>query len=411
MEAVMADAESRDHPADAMTASVRTEQQDGATTAVAAEERGTLVVGEWTRAESDQTLSDSDQTNADSDQTSADGDQTLSDVDQTNAESDQWASDRDQAASDRDLAWGVDPTAHEFSRDIRERGTRQREQSAGARVGAAGIRDATASSRDLAALARDDAAQARDIAMRQREAAYEQDDWARTANGADIVIRAGSERARTAELRAHVAELRELAARDRQSAARDRAQAAEERRQALLDRKALARQLENTAIDPLTGARARAAGLSELDHELERCVRTSGLLVVAYVDVVGLKTVNDGEGRCAGDELLIRVVAVIKEHLRSYDLIIRLGGDEFLCAMSNMTLANARQRFKPIAATLAAAPDAGAIRTGFAQLAADQTSSELIARADSEMIESHYGELGLTCRPACDGPGNVIMGR
>ncbi len=33
---------------------------------------------------------------------------------------------------------------------------------------------------------------------------------------------------------------------------------------------------------------------------------------------------------------------VIKEHLRPYDLVIRLGGDEFLCAMSGMTVTEAR---------------------------------------------------------------------
>jgi diguanylate cyclase (GGDEF)-like protein len=374
MEAVMADAESRDHPADARTASVRREHDHGATASAPAEDEQMLVEGERTLAEGDQTLADADQTSSDSDQTSA--------------ESDQWASDRDQVASDRDLAWGVDPEAYEFSRDIRERGTRQREVTAGWRLGEGGMRDASASYRDLAALARDEAAQARDTAMTRREGSGQQEDWAR-ATGADIVTRAASERTYAAELRAQVAELRELAARDRHAAAHDRAEAAEERHRARIDRRALARELALAAIDPLTGARARAAGLAELDHELERCVRTSGLLVVAYVDVVGLKTINDTEGHCAGDELLIRVVAVMKEHLRSYDLVIRLGGDEFLCAMSNMTLVNARQRFKPIAATLAAAPDAGSIRAGFAQLAPEQTSTELIARADSEMMESH----------------------
>ena len=183
------------------------------------------------------------------------------------------------------------------------------------------------------------------------------------------------------------AKQRASAAQDRRDAANDREQSASARLRARVDREVLARELAITEADPLTGARTRAAGLTELDHELDRCRRSGGLLVVAYVDVVGLKTLNDSEGHAAGDELLKRVVAVLREHLRSYDLIMRLGGDEFLCAMSRMTLADARRRFRAIAAALADAPEARSIRTGFAALTHDDTGTELIARADSELVD------------------------
>jgi len=81
-------------------------------------------------------------------------------------------------------------------------------------------------------------------------------------------------------------------------------------------------------------------------------------------------------------------VALIAEHLRPYDLIVRLAGDEVLCAMSNMTLPDARQRFSAIAGALAATSEAGALRTGFAELTADETATELIARADSQLIHT-----------------------
>jgi diguanylate cyclase (GGDEF)-like protein len=138
--------------------------------------------------------------------------------------------------------------------------------------------------------------------------------------------------------------------------------------------------------------RARgAAGLTDLGHELDRCRRTTTLLVVAYVDVVGLKTVNDTQGHGAADDLLKRVVALMKAHLCSYDLVIRLAGDEFLCVMSNMALHEARQRFSAIGAAPAAAPCHAAIGTGFAELAPGQPVAELIARADKELIESRHG--------------------
>jgi diguanylate cyclase (GGDEF)-like protein len=119
---------------------------------------------------------------------------------------------------------------------------------------------------------------------------------------------------------------------------------------------------------------------------VDRAGRTSGQLVLAYVDVIGLKALNDSEGHPAGDALLKRVVAQIRQHVRSYDLIIRLGGDEFLCAMSNVTMPDVRERFNQVAAALA--PGGDAISAGFAELAAEETASELIARADSELLEA-----------------------
>ena len=161
-----------------------------------------------------------------------------------------------------------------------------------------------------------------------------------------------------------------------------------DRLQALADREALARALAITEIDPLTGARARAAGLADLDRELDRSRRTGSILVIVYVDVVGLKKLNDSEGHEVGDQLLKRVVALITAHLRPYDLVVRLAGDEFLCAMSNMTLTDARRRLSAIAATLSATRGGGALRTGFAELTGDETATELLARADSQLLDT-----------------------
>jgi len=101
--------------------------------------------------------------------------------------------------------------------------------------------------------------------------------------------------------------------------------------------------------------------------------------------VVGLKARNDSRGHVAGDQLLIDVVACIRAHLRTYDQITRVGGDEFVCAMPNMTIASAQERFRLIASALAGAPDAGAIRVGYAELAPSDATAELIARADSDL--------------------------
>ena len=340
-------------------------------------------------ARDERSLVEVDQTASETDQTLSDADHSAAETDQTSAERDQLASDSDQAASDRDLASGVTRAAHEFSRDIRQRSTAQREQTARERLRVAEQRDAVAHLRDLAALARDRAAEARDVAMAQLDAAADQHEPTPPRTGFELVARAAQQRERAARHRAQAASHRLLAAQDRQAAARDREQAARERQQALADREALAIELERAAVDALTSARTRAAGLHELEHELDRTRRTASTLAVAYIDVVGLKAVNDTMGHAAGDALLKDVVAHLRAHLRPYDLIIRLGGDEFLCAMPNLTEASARERFGSIAAALnRGASNPGAIRTGFAQLRDHETASELIARADGELIRA-----------------------
>jgi diguanylate cyclase (GGDEF)-like protein len=121
---------------------------------------------------------------------------------------------------------------------------------------------------------------------------------------------------------------------------------------------------------------------------MARCERTGEQLSAVYLDVIGLKALNDSEGHAAGDELLQRVVTLVRTHVRPYDLVIRLGGDEFLCVMHDVRLAFARSRFAAIAAELAAAAGPGAIRTGFALLRAGESAAALIARADGQLVDS-----------------------
>jgi diguanylate cyclase (GGDEF)-like protein len=304
-------------------------------------------------------------------------------------EDDQALADRDsdQASSDSDFVQGGGRSVHGFTRDVRDRTAQRRRQTVQGRVEAAAARDALARARDLAALDRDQAA-----AVRDRELAARDNIWAddgRAVTGAEILLRAAAEnRRRAATYRAAEVEGRAGAAADREQASRDREQAADDRLHASADRDALLDHLAISEIDALTGTRTRAAGLADLDHEIDRARRTSAMLVVAYVDVVGLKAINDARGQASGDALLQRAVRVIGGQLRSYDLIVRLGGDEFLCVMSGATIQDARQRFGAVQAALAADFDQCEIKVGFAALAPEDRAAELIERADAELPTS-----------------------
>ena len=275
-----------------------------------------------------------------------------------------------------------DPGVPEFTRDVHERSAERRRRSAERRANAAAARDADAQARDIAAAARDLRAEVRDRQLAASEAAL-------TGDGdAQLMLRAAERRTSATADRAAATDARVRAAADRADAARDRDEARRDRLEGQADREALLRQLEIAETDALTGTRARGAGLADLEREIDRANRTTGLLAAAYVDVVGLKCVNDEHGHGAGDALLQRVVRAIRAQLRSYDQIVRLGGDEFLCLMSGASIHDARERFRSVQTALSGGSPPCAIKVGFAALASEDGAAELIARADAELPTS-----------------------
>jgi diguanylate cyclase (GGDEF)-like protein len=202
------------------------------------------------------------------------------------------------------------------------------------------------------------------------------------------------------------------AATDRTRAAADRAVAAAERDEAVRVRaEAVRARAESAGIlklastDELTGAWTRKFGLELISRELERAQRTNAQLLLAFVDVDGLKLVNDGHGHQAGDALLKLVGETLHANMRRYDLIVRYGGDEFVCAMPNLTAAEGRARFAAIAATLTAVNPVFSVTFGLAEAGADESLSDLIGRADAELLKDQHPRRS----PASDGPVGPLL--
>jgi diguanylate cyclase (GGDEF)-like protein len=138
-------------------------------------------------------------------------------------------------------------------------------------------------------------------------------------------------------------------------------------------------------VDGLTGAYLRASGFTELRREMARARRTGRPLSVAFVDVDHLKTVNDSFGHVAGDRLLAEVVTTLRGVLRSYDVISRYGGDEFICAISGLNLVDAADRLFLVHDALRRAPEHGSVTVGLAELRPEESAEELVARADAAL--------------------------
>ena len=174
-------------------------------------------------------------------------------------------------------------------------------------------------------------------------------------------------------------------ARDRVAAAADRAAAAADRYAAALDRRRAAEHLERSCRDALTGALARDAGLERLAGEVDRAAREGLPLVVAFVDVDGLKAVNDSQGHLAGDAVLRRVGAALRTGLRSYDLCLRFGGDELVCGLPGSSLEDARVRLRQVQHVLRTGVPSCSVSTGLAALRPGEPLSAVLARADAAL--------------------------
>jgi diguanylate cyclase (GGDEF)-like protein len=177
---------------------------------------------------------------------------------------------------------------------------------------------------------------------------------------------------------------RSAARRDRKSAAGDRRHAGDDREAAATDRRIAAAESSSLVIDDLTGTYLRGPGLTELSREVVKVQRTGQSLVLAFIDVDDLKATNDSLGHEAGDRRLTQVAECLRSNLREYDVVVRYGGDEFLCGLIDMPLSVARQRFDQVDVDLAISGD-GSVSIGLVQLETGEDLEALIRRADEAM--------------------------
>jgi diguanylate cyclase (GGDEF)-like protein len=312
--------------------------------------------------DAEQTIADAQQRASDSDQTAADVDQVVSDRARDRSDRDRYLSDADQRASDRDQALadshgmpgGADQPARDAARAAREQTSAARALTATMREQTDADRFAIAEERDEAARVRDRASTARDLEAAARDAELGQDERGPSAAA-------------------------------RRRAAEDRLQAADDREQNSVDRDALRAALSQTQFDDLTGTYRRASGNVALQAEIDRAHRSDRPLVLAFVDVDNLKTHNDQGGHAEGDAVLLEVVSCIRSNLRSYDPVVRFGGDEFVCAMSDADMGDAEERFREIRLALEEVRPGASFSVGLARLRLDESLDELLMRGDAEL--------------------------
>ena len=92
------------------------------------------------------------------------------------------------------------------------------------------------------------------------------------------------------------------------------------------------------AVDKLTGLWNRQAVHLRLVEEVERVQRTRQPCAVCFVDLDDFAKINASHGQLIGDAVLKAAASFFANHLRGYDTIFRLGGEEFLLCLPNIDL-------------------------------------------------------------------------
>ncbi len=140
---------------------------------------------------------------------------------------------------------------------------------------------------------------------------------------------------------------------------------------------------DQAATDELTGTLRRGPGYAAARAEIERARRTETPLTLVIVDVDGLKRVNDRHGHLTGDRMLGDVAQGLAAAMRPYDVLVRFGGDEFVCVLGGVSRTQGRRRMAAVQARLRSRDVS--ISVGLAELRAGDDLDALISRADSAL--------------------------
>src|SRR5688500_8453599 len=145
-------------------------------------------------------------------------------------------------------------------------------------------------------------------------------------------------------------------------------------------------------LDPLVELPNRRGFLRQLEGLIARVKRYGDHAAMLFVDIDGLKRINDSHGHRAGDEALIRVSQLLVGGVRSGDCVARLGGDEFGIllehadeAIASETAARLVERIAGSGFSHDGAPLPLGVAIGVGIIGADDDAEAVMARADEAM--------------------------
>ena len=157
-------------------------------------------------------------------------------------------------------------------------------------------------------------------------------------------------------------------------------------------RRQLSAEEERARTDGLTGLFNRRAFDAELTNFMQRAKAIGTGLAVLALDLDHFKPVNDTLGHAAGDFVLKEVGKILRDNVRKTDLPCRIGGDEFIVLLADLTLEAAKTRAEKLRVEIGSFPHPGNDRgiritttMGGALFRPDETAADLLHRADEAL--------------------------
>jgi diguanylate cyclase (GGDEF)-like protein len=155
------------------------------------------------------------------------------------------------------------------------------------------------------------------------------------------------------------------------------------------------KQRSDAVLDPLTGLLNRKSLIDRFQEIAEQAALTDAWVCVVACDLDHFKAVNDAHGHERGDQVLRDAAYVLRKQLRSFELLYRLGGEEFLAVLPGLTLGEGRDVAERARAALEAAHPAGLTLTASLGVAAARGSEvnydTLFRSADAALYEAKRG--------------------
>jgi diguanylate cyclase (GGDEF)-like protein len=154
-------------------------------------------------------------------------------------------------------------------------------------------------------------------------------------------------------------------------------------------RSVLDHQRDLASLDALTGVLNRRAFYAAAGDVLRRAGRRPRPVTIVFLDIDGLKAVNDTLGHEAGDRLLAEFAAILRRSVRGGDLVARLGGDEFVILLDDTGIDDATAFAERLHDALAANPGRPlAASMGICAAGHGRDVEALVREADALMYEA-----------------------